>query len=63
MGIAMSLRDGSLNLSNSWTRQLSETATGVVRFFDLSYFSFLAHSTFLFFLLFIVVGQNYVADL
>ncbi|XP_015896607.1 chaperone protein dnaJ 13 [Ziziphus jujuba] len=31
MGIAMSLRDGSLNLSNSWTRQLSETATGVVQ--------------------------------
>ncbi|KAF3448336.1 hypothetical protein FNV43_RR09049 [Rhamnella rubrinervis] len=31
MGIAMSLRDGSLNLSNSWTRQLSETATGVIQ--------------------------------
>jgi len=30
MGIAMSLKDGSLNLSNSWTRQLSETATGNV---------------------------------
>ncbi|KAB1217015.1 Chaperone protein dnaJ 13 [Morella rubra] len=31
MGIAMSLRDGSLNLSNSWTRQLSETATGNIQ--------------------------------
>ncbi|KAK7406253.1 hypothetical protein VNO78_07876 [Psophocarpus tetragonolobus] len=28
MGLAMSLRDGSLNLSNLWTRQLSETANG-----------------------------------
>ncbi|KAL9285089.1 hypothetical protein ACSQ67_024528 [Phaseolus vulgaris] len=28
MGVAMSLRDGSLNLSNLWTRQLSETASG-----------------------------------
>lgn len=28
MGLAMSLRDGSLNLSNLWTRQLSETASG-----------------------------------
>ncbi|KAL5168171.1 Chaperone protein dnaJ 13 [Glycine soja] len=28
MGIAMSLKDGSLNLSNLWTRQLSETASG-----------------------------------
>ncbi|KAK9927556.1 hypothetical protein M0R45_024737 [Rubus argutus] len=28
MGLALSLRDGSLNLSNMWTRQLSETASG-----------------------------------
>ncbi|KAG5070123.1 hypothetical protein JHK85_002500 [Glycine max] len=28
MGIALSLKDGSLNLSNLWTRQLSETASG-----------------------------------
>ncbi|KAM7525575.1 hypothetical protein LguiA_015477 [Lonicera macranthoides] len=28
MGVAMSLRDGSINLSNSWTRQLSETTNG-----------------------------------
>ena len=32
MGIAMSLRDGSINLSNSWTRQLSETTSGNVCF-------------------------------
>lgn len=31
MGVAMSLKDGSLNLSNSWTRQLSETATGNIQ--------------------------------
>ncbi|XP_040986142.1 chaperone protein dnaJ 13 [Juglans microcarpa x Juglans regia] len=31
MGIVMSLKDGSLNLSNSWTRQLSETATGNIQ--------------------------------
>lgn len=31
MGISMSLKDGSLNLSNSWTRQLSETANGNIR--------------------------------
>ncbi|CAL0331697.1 unnamed protein product [Lupinus luteus] len=31
MGIAMSLRDGSLNLSNLWTRQLSETASGHIQ--------------------------------
>jgi DnaJ family protein C protein 11 len=31
MGLAMSLRDGSLNLSNSWTRQLSETANGNIQ--------------------------------
>ncbi|KAK7252678.1 hypothetical protein RIF29_36796 [Crotalaria pallida] len=31
MGIALSLRDGSLNLSNLWTRQLSETATGHIQ--------------------------------
>ncbi|CAI9772485.1 unnamed protein product [Fraxinus pennsylvanica] len=28
MGLAMSLRDGSINLSNTWTRQLSETTNG-----------------------------------
>ncbi|XP_069144713.1 chaperone protein dnaJ 13 isoform X2 [Solanum lycopersicum] len=28
MGLAMSLRDGSVNLSNTWTRQLSDTAHG-----------------------------------
>ncbi|XP_059440949.1 chaperone protein dnaJ 13-like [Corylus avellana] len=31
MGVAMSLKDGSLNLSNSWTRQLSETASGNIQ--------------------------------
>ncbi|KAE9613149.1 hypothetical protein Lal_00027622 [Lupinus albus] len=31
MGIAMSLQDGSLNLSNLWTRQLSETASGHIQ--------------------------------
>ncbi|KAL4027021.1 hypothetical protein IC575_015472 [Cucumis melo] len=31
MGISMSLKDGSLNLSNSWTRQLSETANGNIQ--------------------------------
>ncbi|CAK9181936.1 unnamed protein product [Ilex paraguariensis] len=31
MGIAMSLRDGSVNLSNVWTRQLSETANGNIQ--------------------------------
>ncbi|XP_061357836.1 chaperone protein dnaJ 13 [Gastrolobium bilobum] len=31
MGVAMSLRDGSLNLSNLWTRQLSETASGHIQ--------------------------------
>ncbi|KAH7687677.1 Dnaj-like subfamily c member 11 protein [Dioscorea alata] len=29
-GIAISLRDGSINLSNAWTRQLSETCVGNV---------------------------------
>ncbi|KAL7111370.1 hypothetical protein ACP275_05G082500 [Erythranthe tilingii] len=28
MGITMSLRDGSINLSNTWSRQLSETTNG-----------------------------------
>ncbi|TQE04375.1 hypothetical protein C1H46_009994 [Malus baccata] len=27
-GLSLSLKDGSLNLTNSWTRQLSETASG-----------------------------------
>ncbi|KAK9274933.1 hypothetical protein L1049_022188 [Liquidambar formosana] len=31
MGLAYSLRDGSINLSNSWTRQLSETCTGNIQ--------------------------------
>ncbi|CAA6666783.1 unnamed protein product [Spirodela intermedia] len=30
-GIAVSLRDGSVNLSNTWTRQLSETSTGNIQ--------------------------------
>ncbi|KAK8965482.1 Chaperone protein dnaJ 13 [Platanthera guangdongensis] len=30
-GIAISLRDGSVNLSNAWTRQLSETAVGNIQ--------------------------------
>jgi len=29
-GLAVSLRDGSINLSNAWTRQLSENAVGNV---------------------------------
>ncbi|XP_031248510.1 chaperone protein dnaJ 13 [Pistacia vera] len=31
MAIAMSLRDGSINLSNNWTRQLSETTSGNIQ--------------------------------
>ncbi|GAB4858038.1 Chaperone protein dnaJ 13 [Ancistrocladus abbreviatus] len=31
MGLAMSLKDGSLNLSNLWTRQLSETSNGNIQ--------------------------------
>ncbi|XP_054809472.1 chaperone protein dnaJ 13 [Prosopis cineraria] len=31
MGLAMSLQDGSLNLSNSWNRQLSETTSGNIQ--------------------------------
>ncbi|XP_051137416.1 chaperone protein dnaJ 13 isoform X2 [Andrographis paniculata] len=30
MGLALSLKDGSINLSNTWTRQLSETANGTI---------------------------------
>lgn len=30
MGLAMSLRDGSINLSNSWSRQLSTTSTASI---------------------------------
>ncbi|XP_010264286.1 PREDICTED: chaperone protein dnaJ 13 [Nelumbo nucifera] len=30
-GIAISLRDGSINLSNAWTRQLSETSNGNIQ--------------------------------
>ncbi|KAK8916217.1 Chaperone protein dnaJ 13 [Platanthera zijinensis] len=30
-GIAISLRDGSVNLSNAWTRQLSETTVGNIQ--------------------------------
>lgn len=33
MGTAMSLRDGTINLSNAWTRQLSETSNGNVCLF------------------------------
>ncbi|KAK1565569.1 hypothetical protein Q3G72_029759 [Acer saccharum] len=32
MAVAMSLRDGSINLSNTWTRQLSETSSGNIQF-------------------------------
>ncbi|KAK2649067.1 hypothetical protein Ddye_016556 [Dipteronia dyeriana] len=32
MAVAMSLRDGSINLSNTWTRQLSETSSGSIQF-------------------------------
>lgn len=32
MGLAMSLRDGSVNLSNTWTRQLSDTTHGNVSY-------------------------------
>ncbi|KAF4353086.1 hypothetical protein F8388_016931 [Cannabis sativa] len=31
IAFAMSLRDGSLNLTNTWTRQLSETASGNIQ--------------------------------
>lgn len=31
MGLAMSLKDGSINLSNTWTRQLSETTNGNIQ--------------------------------
>ncbi|EXC28306.1 Chaperone protein dnaJ 13 [Morus notabilis] len=31
MAVAMSLRDGSLNLTNTWTRQLSDNATGNIQ--------------------------------
>lgn len=30
-GVAISLRDGSVNLSNAWTRQLSETSNGNIQ--------------------------------
>ncbi|CAH1430037.1 unnamed protein product [Lactuca virosa] len=30
MGLAMSLRDGSINLSNSWNRQLSTTSNASI---------------------------------
>ncbi|KAJ6828571.1 chaperone protein dnaJ 13 [Iris pallida] len=30
-GIALSLRDGSINLSNAWTRQLSDTSVGNIQ--------------------------------
>ena len=47
MALAMSLRDGSLNLTNTWTRQLSDNATGNVCLFlaftSLSFCSFLSH--------------------
>ncbi|KAI6707352.1 hypothetical protein NL676_010314 [Syzygium grande] len=31
MGLAMSLQDGSINLSNTWTRQFSDTANGNIQ--------------------------------
>lgn len=31
MAVAMSLRDGSINLSNNWTRQISETTNGNIQ--------------------------------
>ncbi|GFQ04014.1 chaperone protein Dnaj 13 [Phtheirospermum japonicum] len=31
MGVTMSLRDGSINLSNTWSRQLSETSNGNIQ--------------------------------
>lgn len=31
MGLAVSLKDGSINLSNTWTRQLSETTNGNIQ--------------------------------
>ncbi|KAL3619399.1 Chaperone protein dnaJ 13 [Castilleja foliolosa] len=31
MGVTMSLRDGSINLSNTWSRQLSETTNGNIQ--------------------------------
>ncbi|WJX55039.1 Chaperone protein dnaJ 13 [Trifolium repens] len=31
IGLSMSLKDGSLNLSNAWTRQLSETTNGHIQ--------------------------------
>lgn len=31
-GLVMSLKDGSINLSNAWTRQLSETSNGNIHF-------------------------------
>ncbi|XP_057976357.1 chaperone protein dnaJ 13 [Malania oleifera] len=31
IGLAMSLKDGSINLSNAWTRQLSETSNGNIQ--------------------------------
>ncbi|KAK4422890.1 Chaperone protein dnaJ 13 [Sesamum alatum] len=31
MGLTMSLRDGSINLSNTWTRQLSDTTNGNIQ--------------------------------
>ncbi|KAG8382429.1 hypothetical protein BUALT_Bualt05G0076300 [Buddleja alternifolia] len=31
MGLTMSLRDGSVNLSNAWTRQLSDTTNGNIQ--------------------------------
>ncbi|KAG0473250.1 hypothetical protein HPP92_014641 [Vanilla planifolia] len=30
-GLAISLRDGSINLSNAWTRQMSETTVGSIK--------------------------------
>lgn len=53
MGLALSLKDGSLNLSNMWTRRLSETASGNVRaLFQLTIFLFFIFAFCLFFFCF-----------
>lgn len=40
MGLSMSLRDGSLNLSNTWVRRLSESTSGNVCAFLVAVYSF-----------------------
>lgn len=46
MAVAMSLRDGSINLSNTWTRQLSETANGNVSYLLESIFFVMGNDVF-----------------